>query len=113
MANKRNRLRDSFTIRSTTTTKAANGDLTETIDGQTTFRCYALHRESVLIDRTYEVPQIEFDYVLEVRSETLTAAGLVKASRLTMSKTGSTVFQVVQTLNDTLRKGRIFISATS
>ncbi len=113
MSRKRNRLRDSFTVRGTTSTKAANGDLSETLDSQTVYRCYALHRESALIDRTYEVPQIEFDYVLEVRNETLKAAALTKASRLTTSKTGSTVFQVVQTLEDTLRKSRIFISATS
>jgi len=112
MANKRNRLRDSFTVNSTTTTKAANGDLTEVVDSQSTFRCYVLHRESVLVNRGYEVPQIEFDYVLEVRSETLASSGLVKASRLTTSKTGSTVFQVVQTISDTLRKSKIFISAT-
>ena len=33
MSNKRNRLRDSFTVVSSTTTKAPNGDLVETVDG--------------------------------------------------------------------------------
>lgn len=113
MGGKRNRLRDSFVVRSTTTNKAANGDLSKSLDSQTTYRCYALHRDSALIDRTYEVPQIEFDYVLEVRSETLKAAALEKASELTISKAGALVFQVVQTIEDTMRKSRIFVKATS
>lgn len=113
MSRKRNRLRDSFTVRRTTTTKSPNGDLVSTTDSEDTYRCYALHRESALIDRTYEIPQIEFDYVLEVRSETLVAAQLVKANRLIISKTGSTVFQVTETITDTLRKSRIFIKATT
>ena len=113
MANKRNRLRDSFTVSSTSTTKSANGDLVETVGSEATFRCYALHRDTVLADTSYEVPQLEFDYVLEVRSETLVASAVTRGSRITTSKTGLVVFKVVHTLNDTLRKSKIFIEATS
>ena len=109
---KRDRLRDSFTLISSSVVKSANGDLTETTTGQTTYRCYAQNRESALIDRTYEVPQIEFDYVLTLRKETLDTSGIGKASRLTISKEGSTVFQVIQTVEDTLRVARVYISAT-
>lgn len=112
MSKKRNRLRDSYTIRTVTSNKQPNGDLVETIDSESTFRCSAIARESVLIDRTYEVPQVEFDYVLEVRKETLVASGVGKASRMTISKTGSTVYQVTAILNDTLRTAQIFIDAT-
>lgn len=112
MSGKRNRLRDSYTIRTVTSNKLSNGDLVETIDSESTYRCAAIHRESVLVDRTYEVPQVEFDYVLEVRKETYVASGVGKASRLTISKTGSTVYQVVEVLNDTLRKTKVYISAT-
>jgi hypothetical protein len=112
MSNKRNRLRDSFAVRTTTITKAANGDLTENLASQSTFRCYVLHKESVLIGGNYGVPQLEFDYVLEVRRETLKAAMLDKNSKVTTSKTGSLVLQVTASLEDTLRKGRIFLKAT-
>ena len=112
MSKKRNRLRDSYTIRTVTSNKQPNGDLVETIDSESTYRCTAIHRESVLIDRIYEVPQVEFDYLLEVRSETLLASGIGKASRLTISKSGTTVYQVTEIINDTLRKSKVFVSAT-
>lgn len=111
MSTKKRRLQDSFTISTSSFTKAANGDLVESVDGTETFRCTVVDRGSALVDRTYEVPELDFDYMLEVRSETFAAANVQKASRLTTSKTGSTSFQIVETVTPTPRLTKIFISA--
>lgn len=111
MATKRRRLQDSFTVSTSSYTKAANGDLVETVDGTNTYRCAVIDRGSALVDRTYEAPEIDFDFVLEVRKETLLAAQLQKASRVITSQTGATSFQVVETISPSTRLSRIFISA--
>jgi hypothetical protein len=113
MSGKRNRLRDSFTVGNVSTTKSANGDLIETVASELTFRCYVLSQDTVLAERPYEVPQIEFDYVLELRKETLVAASVTKGSRVTTSKTGVVVFEVISTITDTLRKAKIYLRATN
>lgn len=113
MSNKRNRLRDSFTLRTSTYSKQPNGDLTETVASETTYRCAISSREQLLVDKTFEVPQLDFDYVLELRKETLDASGIQKGARLTTSKTATQVFQVNSVIYDTLRTARLLIKSAN
>ena len=113
MAKKRNRLRDSFTLRTSSYAKQPNGDLVETVNAEVVYRCSVVSREQSLVDKTFEVPQTDFDYVIELRKETLDASAITKGSRLTTSKTGSQVFQVTQVTYPTLRKAVLTIKSAN
>ncbi len=113
MSKKRSILRDTFTVVRVTRTKLPNGDITETPDTESTYRCAAINKETVLLDRAEDMPQVEFDYVLEVRDETLTASAIGKGSNVTISKTGLSRYQVTKVIKDSLRRSRILISSTT
>lgn len=112
MANKRNRLRDAIYVRTSSYTKQPNGDIIETVDSINTFRAYVQPQEQALIDRTFDIPMSTFDYVVKMRSESFKASGIVSATRVTTSKTGNKVFQVVDIVESTLRETIITLKAT-
>jgi len=112
MAKKRDRLRDAIYVRTSSYTKQPNGDIEETVDSTATFRANVQPREQALIDRTFDMPISAFDYMVRMRSESFAASGIESATRLTTSKTGDRVFQVVDIIEKSLRETLVTIKAT-
>ena len=111
--NKRNRLRDSFTVIATSTSKSANGDLVPSVTSETTYRCRVESKNQMMVEKNIDVSQREFDYSILCRAETIQLAQLDDFALVRTSKTGDIVFQVIDIDEETLRTTRVTLKATS
>lgn len=114
MAKKRNSLRDQIAVVNFTEVKQPNGDIERTTVDSPPFRCNATHRDTELIDRIYDAPQVKFDYVLRMRKASVLTAGMKMGTIITIpSVADSGLFQVTQIINDSDRKTRVFVVSTN